>query len=148
MRRSMLRRLLWLVAGVGCYLVGMLVFLVVALDVFMAPPENSFENLSAEQLPFLAVAIVLLAVGSYINYRSGFGIGTRAFGQGPGPGPGGPNEQSRTESVLKQHGYRVPPEESNESPAAGTNRIRCSECGAENEREYSYCSNCSAELSG
>lgn len=145
MRRSMLKRLLWLAAGVGCYLAGMLLFLVVALDVFMAPPESSFENLSGEQAPFLAVAVVLIAVGSYINYRAGFGVGVRAFGSGPRPG--GPDGQSRTESVLQKHGYRVPPEESNDPPA-GPDRVRCNECGAENERQYSYCSNCSAELPG
>jgi len=145
MRQSLRKMLLWHGVGLLCYLAGMLLFLVVAVDVFLAPPENSLANLTTGDTVILLGSVVLLVTGRIISWKGGGGTGMMdgvqtIRGQGP------------DQSKLEELGYRMPHSTSDTADTdvadeddAGA--IRCSECGTANEPTFRYCSNCSNRLS-
>jgi len=146
MRRSFRKALLWQVVGLGLYLLGMLVFLVVALGAYMAPPENSFANFSGGHMAALLVSIALIVSGRVVSYKLG-GESTVA---------GGLSQRIRPEpkqNKLQELGYKMPPDPS-ESESDGLDfsyedgelKTVCGECGAENDPDFKFCGNCSSEL--
>lgn len=140
MRRSTWRLLLWQGLGLLCYVAGMLLFLVVAIGVFLAPPENSLSNLSVDHLPFILASLVLIVLGRVISWK--YGGGSMLGGFRP--------DQPET-SPLEDLGYRVPSESTDDSDTGfryedGEMTIVCPECGTENDPDYTYCRDCSAQL--
>jgi len=142
----MRKALVWQVVGGLCYLVGMVVFLSVAIGVFMAPPTNSLANLSTSHTPALLGSAVLLVVGRLISYRFGTESGlTDAIRERHG---------HPDKSKLEELGYVIPPEsedgggsgEPQFSFETGELTVACRECGAENDPDFRFCGNCSAEL--
>lgn len=143
MRRPMLKSLLWQVLGVLFYLGGMLLFLFVAVNVFLSPPENSLENLSSGHVAWILVSLVLLVTGRLISWRFG---AERSLSRGI---QGSIMGNDRDASRLRNLGYNVPAETSDEQEFTyddGDVYVVCSRCGTKNEQGYSYCSDCSAEL--
>ncbi|WP_436933982.1 DUF7577 domain-containing protein [Halovenus marina] len=144
MDRPLRNTLLWQVVGTLCYLAGMLLFLFVATSVFLAAPENSIENLTGGDVTLMLVGLFLVVLGSVINRRYGdeTGLGTWATGT--------VRDQRSDQSTLEELGYTIPAEPSNAETARSAeldeNTVRCPECGATNEQEFSYCKNCTARL--
>lgn len=150
---------LWQVVGLLFYLFGMLLFLVVAIDVFTSPPENSIENLSNEHLLPIGLSVLLFVIGRLISWRFGANLAVGAFGAGL-PGQAG-NQISQNEhpdqTVLEKYGYYHRPADSDEEKREldevaefvrdrDANAVYCEECGTANDREFDYCGNCAAEL--
>lgn len=132
MERSTWKALGWQVLGLGLSIVGLLVFLVVIVGVFLSPPRNSLANLSTDQLPFVLSSIVLIVAGNLISWRFG--------GARDAVGPhGGGRDPSSVEATLEDLGYEVPAD-------ADEDAVVCVECGTVNEVGYTFCANCSAEL--
>lgn len=147
MRSSTRKALLWQGVGMLCYLAGLLVFVMVAIGVFLSPPENSMANLSPSHTPVLTVCAGLIVVGRLISYKYGVEDGfTGAIREYRG---------RPKKTKLEELGYVIPPE--NEGGEAGLEQklsfeegevtVACNECGAENDPDYRFCGNCSAELS-
>jgi hypothetical protein len=144
MRQSLRKTLLWQAVGLLFYLAGMVLFLVVAVEAFLAPPASSFGNVATGELLVLLVSVVLLVTGRVIGWKLGgdTGVaGTVASVRGRGP----------EESKLEELGYRMPVEESENSGSGvvyedGEVYVRCPDCGEPNEREFDYCGNCSSQL--
>lgn len=144
MRDSLRKQLVWQGAALLCYFVGMVLFLVVVIGV-VTSPEQSLATLTTGDVSILVVSVLLLGVGGLLRWKSG-----EIVGSGMGPiqqslkrGP----EQSK----LEELGYQIPPEQPEESEptgdeAVGGTDIRCPECGARNDRSYTYCKNCSNPL--
>lgn len=144
MRPSFRKMLLWHGVGLLCYLAGMLLFLVVAVSVFLAPPENSLANLTTGHMAILLGSIVLLVVGRVMSWKGGGGAGMMGGIQTI-------REQRPDQSKLEELGYQMPASTSDTPDADGAGEddagtITCSECGATNEPTFRYCSNCSARL--
>lgn len=143
MRQSLRKTLLWQGIGLLFYLGGMLLFLLVAVSAFLAPPENSLANVTTGDVAMLLISMVLLATGRVISWKGGEETGTimgsasTIRGQGP--------EQSK----LEELGYQIPPDPSDEANVAyedGEIYVRCNECGAKNQQTFDYCNNCSGRL--
>lgn len=143
MQKSLWKAFLWQGVGLLFYFAGMLVFLVVAVNVFLSPPANSLENLSDGHVVSLLVSVVLIVVGRLIGWKFGGDLSLSQMYRGAPARPG--SDQSR----LEQLGYQVRPEASEERPDPpddGEPALVCRECGAHNEPGYRYCGNCSSEL--
>jgi hypothetical protein len=144
MDRPLRNTLLWQVVGTLCYLAGMLLFLFVATSVFLAAPENSVENLTSGDVTLMLVGLFLVILGSVINWRYGDETVMGAWATGT------VQDQSSDQSTLEELDYTIPAELSNTEKASSAeldeNTIRCTECGATNEQEFSYCKNCAARL--
>lgn len=145
MRQSLRTMMVWQGVGLLFYLAGMLLFLVVAVGVFLAPPENSLANLATGDMALILVSVLLLVFGRVISWKfggeAGAMMGSVSTIRGRGP----------DQSKLEELGYQIPPEESSEPESDvvyedGEVYTRCPECGARNEREFDYCSNCSSRL--
>ena len=139
----MLKSLLLQVLGLLFYLGGMLLFLFVAVSVFLSPPENSLENLSSGHMAWIVVSLLLLVTGRLISWRFGVDQSLSRGIQGSIMG------KERDVSRLRDLGYNVPADTSDEQAFAyddGDVYVVCSKCGTKNEQGYSYCSDCSAEL--
>lgn len=143
MRQSLRKMLLWQGIGLLFYLGGMLLFLLVAVSAFLAPPESSFANLTTGDMAMLVMSVVLLATGRVISRKGGWetdavmGSVSTIRGQGP------------NQSKLEELGYQMPPDASNDADVIyedGEISIRCTECGAKNEQTFDYCNNCSSRL--
>jgi hypothetical protein len=146
MRQSLRKTLLWQAVGLLFYLAGMVLFLLVAVGAFLAPPANSLASLTSGDMVLILVSVSLLVVGRVIGWKFGGGAGTMTGSVGAIRG-GGPDQ-----SKLEELGYHVPPEETGEPDSDvvyedGELYARCTECGAKNEQEFDYCSNCSSQLS-
>lgn len=150
--RPMWKNLLWQLLGVLCYLVGLLVFLVLIVDIYLSPPTNSIDNLSSGHAPIFAVSLLLIVIGRYVSYRFGSGVGFEAVASGGyhSQPHSQSDTQSRAQSVLQKYGYRDSSDpETDELPYEyedGEVYITCQECGTRNEQEFDYCENCAAEL--
>lgn len=155
MRSSLWKGFGWQLVGLLFYLTGMVVFLVIAVDVFLSPPEGSIENITSGHLTGIAVSVVLLVVGRTISWKYSSGIGGLAVGgYGFGGQPGVEDRPDQT--VLEEHGYYQSPPDADErsdnedalerfetATAEGT---VCEACGTENAEEFDYCRNCAREL--
>ena len=144
MRQSLRKTLLWQGIGLLFYLAGMGLFLVMAVSVFLAPPQNSLANLTTGDMLLGMVSVGLLVVGRVLSWKFGgetspMGAVTTIRGQGP------------NQSKLEELGYQIPPEDSGNPDSGvmyedGTVYVQCSECGAKNEQQFEYCNNCSSQL--
>lgn len=135
---------MWQGVSLLCYLVGLVLFMVVAGSVFLAPPEYSLENMQTIHLVAMLVGVVLIVVGKAVGWQ--FGLGGESMANSMA-NLRNPPEQSK----LEELGYRVPKEPPRDSGSKytyedGTVYTVCSECGARNENEFKFCNNCSAEL--
>lgn len=158
MRSSIWKRFGWQLVGFGFYLVGMVVFLVIAVDVFVSPPEGSIENVTSGHLAGIVVSVVLLVVGRAISWKYGGGIGgLTTGGYGFGGQPGRPGDRDHPDqTVLEQHGYyQSPPDPEDRPEEDGSERsfesvaaegTVCGACGTENAEGFDYCRNCAEEL--
>jgi hypothetical protein len=146
MRSWSRKALLWQGVGILCYLAGLLVFVSVVIGVFLAPPQNSLANLSSGHVPILIASVALIVAGRLISYKYGVQNGLSGAVR---------EYHGRPEkSKLEELGYVIPPE--NEGSEGGLERklsleegeltVACNECGAENDPDYRFCGNCSAEL--
>ncbi|WP_114576510.1 hypothetical protein [Saliphagus sp. LR7] len=158
MRSSIGKGLAWQLVGLLFYLIGMAVFLVIAVDVFVSPPEGSIENFTAGHLTGIVVSVVLLMVGRAISWKYGGEIGgltMGGYGFGGQPGRAGDRDHP-DQTVLEQHGYYQSPPDPEERPDEGgpgrglesvaAEGTVCESCGTENGRGFDYCRNCAAEL--
>jgi len=146
MRSWSRKALLWQAVGTLCYLAGLLVFVSVVIGVFLSPPENSLANFSSGHVPVLVVSTILIVAGRLISYKYGLQDGLSGAVR---------EYRGRPEmSKLEELGYVIPPE--NEGGEGGLEReltledgeltVACNECGTENDPDYRFCANCSAEL--
>lgn len=146
MRPSRKKALLWHGASVLLYLGGMALFLVVAVSVFLAPPSNSFANLSTGDTVLVLVSVVFLVGGRYVGWR--YGLGEQTLGDSVAA----LRDHEPEPSKLEQLGYRVShdtPGETEQDTAYEDGSVYrvCPDCGANNDSEYRFCRECSAELS-
>lgn len=140
MRPTTRKTLLWQGIGLLFYLAGMALFLIVAVGAYLAPPENSLENLALGDMLFVGLAIALIVAGRAITWK----FGADASGvEGLRPGEA---EQSPEQSRLQELGYHVPPESTEDDAPLREGDVVCPECGTENDGDFTYCANCSAEL--
>lgn len=133
----------WIAGALVCYLLAgiVLVFVLVSL----VDPEQGFSlaALTSLHAAFLALGTVLFAAGGYCARKAQGNI-----------------EFQRDETVLPEE-FNVlrPPDERGEGgeddleapttaaeAARETGTVVCSACGAENDRGFTYCENCAAEL--
>lgn len=143
MRQSLRKMLVWQGVGLLCYLAGMLLFLVVAVGVFLAPPEHSLANLTTGDMAVILVSIVLIVTGRLISWMGGGESGTMMEGVRT------IRRQDPDQSKLEELGYQMPSDASDGVDTDGMGEesvIKCSECGATNERTFRYCSTCSSRL--
>lgn len=137
------KRLLWQLLGLLFYAAGMVIFLVVMIGVYTAPPERSIENLSGVHVPYLLLSLLLVTFGGYVSRR--FGARTQSAGGLDRGGPRGDQSQS----TLERLGYVVPNDDEEALPydyEDGVVYVTCAECGTRNEQEYDFCSDCAARL--
>lgn len=146
MAADLWRRLLWQVVGIICYLGGLVLFLVVAVDVYTAPPEGSFENLSLHHLALIGASVVLMvASGGILFAHRNVPIGMI----GPHHGVGGTRDSPgsrRSEDPLDQFPTDPPDDPQPSQPDSGPG-VRCPTCGVTNEEGYRFCRSCSSDLS-
>lgn len=145
MRQSLRRTLLWQVVGLLFYLGGLLLFLVVAVSAFLAPPGRSLANLTTGDVALLLVSVVLLVTGRVMSWKGGEKTGTMVGAIST------IREQRPDQTKLEELGYQIPPDSSDDTDTSviyedGGLYRRCTECGAKNERSFDYCSNCSSRL--
>jgi hypothetical protein len=139
------RELLWQGVGWCCYLLGLAVFLGVAVTVYLAVPTNSFAGMDTVDLAGLLVGLALIVLGRYVTFTYGGTDGLLA-GQIEGARGGHP-DQTR----LEELGYHIPPEAKDDGPTGytyenGEVRLVCAECGEPNDSDFDFCRNCSARL--
>lgn len=143
MRQSLRKTLLWQGIGLLFYLGGLLLFLLVAVSAFLAPPENSLANVTTGDMAMILMSVVLLATGRVISWKGGgetgamMGSASTIRGQGP------------DQSKLEELGYQIPPDASGDADVTyedGEVYAKCNECGAKNEQTFDYCNNCSSRL--
>lgn len=144
MHRSTQKTLVWHGISLLCYLAGLVLFLVVAGSVFLAPPEYSLANLRTVHTMAMLAGVALIVVGKAIGWHYGLGAESMTNSMA---NLRNPPEQSK----LEELGYRVPKESPEDGGSKytyedGTVYTVCSECGARNENEFKFCNNCSAEL--
>lgn len=121
----------------------MLLFLVVAVSVFLAPPANSVENLTTADAAVLLVSMLFLVTEKVISWKGGGAAGTMMGTVGS------IRRQGPDQSKLEELGYRMPPDTADEADVTdvdGEDVVTCSECGIQNEQTFSYCENCSSRL--
>lgn len=145
MKRSTWKWLLLNGAGVVLYLVGVLIFIFTAISVYLGSPANSFENFSSAHFAVMMVSLGLLVAGRIVVWKFG---GRR---EGSIGSAWSPVSRAPEKTPLEELGYQVPPEETNHGGAGFTYEdgeiyIVCEECGANNDPEFTYCSECSAKL--
>lgn len=145
MRKSLWKAFAWQGVGLLFYLAGMLLFMVVAINVYLSPPANSLGNLSEGHVVTLLASVALIAIGRMIGWKFGYGGSMVHLYRHGLPG------QRPEQSQLQEMGYRIPPEPDDRGPSDvvyedGELFLVCRECGTQNESEFSYCSNCSSEL--
>lgn len=162
MRSSMPNGLGPQLLGLLCYFTGLIVFLLIAVDVYLAPPERSLENATAGHMLGIGLSIALLVVGRAIGWKYGGGVGgLTTGGYGFGGQPGQPGDRDHPDqTVLEQHGYYQSPPDSEErseerdergdlegrfESVAADGRV-CESCGTENAEGFDYCRNCAEEL--
>jgi hypothetical protein len=148
MRQSLRKTLLWQGVGLLFYLAGMVLFLAVAVNAFLAPPANSFGTVTTGDIAVLLVSVGLLVLGRAISWKLGGDVGGEAGAAGA---LGRIRGRNPNQSRLEELGYRMPPEESDDSSSDtvyedGEVYVRCPECGEPNERGFDYCGTCSGEL--
>mgnify|MGYP000586771331 CR=1 FL=1 len=148
MRQSLRKALLWQGVGLLFYLAGMVLFLVVAVNAFLAPPSNSFGSVTSGDIAVLLVSVALLLVGRAISWKLGGDVGGDAGAMGT---LGRLRDRNPNQSKLEELGYRMPPEDadgrnSDTVSEDGEVYVRCPECGGKNERGFDYCGNCSSKL--
>lgn len=149
MRPSRRTKLLGAVASSFLYLLGIVLVLVVAVDLYYAVRVDATAEFTAADAFFLLFGAALIVAARWVGTRYGIGVTAvpdsftgsirRARNQPPEP------------SKLEQLGYRVPPEPTDASERTtawedGTLYRVCDECGANNETDYEYCRECSAPL--
>ena len=144
MRQSLRKTLLWQGIGLLFYLAGMGLFLVMAVSVFLAPPQNSLANLTTSDMLLGMVSVGLLIMGRVLSWK--FGGETSTMGAVTTIRSQGPNQ-----SKLEELGYQIPPEDSGNPDSGvtsedGTVYVQCAECGVKNEQQFEYCNNCSSQL--
>lgn len=149
MGQSTRNRVLWQGVSVLLYLAGLVSFLVVAVGAFLAPPEQSFANLTTVDLAVIVASLGMLVAGRLVGWRYGFGAEGMTRGHVAESMPRFRNPPEPTK--LEELGYRVPPEpeeevESNYAYEDGEVYVVCRDCGEQNETGFDYCSRCSAEL--
>jgi hypothetical protein len=146
MRKSLRKQLIWQGAALLSYFVGMILFLVVVMRV-VTSPEQSLATLTTGDVTALVVSVFFLGVGGLLSWKSGGTVGS-----GMGPIQMEPT-QGPEQSKLEELGYQMPPDDPDESEpttrgAVGHDDVRCPECGATNDRSFTYCKQCSSELPG
>jgi len=130
------RATLWRLLGLLLYLVGLTLSLFIVVDIFVSGGLAADGEVPAQVVAVLALSIVLIVLGRAITWK--FGGRGAVSGQPP---------QNRDQSPLEQMGY-VTPEPPDDPPPEPPDEesVVCPECGTKNERGFTYCHNCSAEL--
>lgn len=144
MDRSRLGPLLGQVFGLLLHFLGLFLFIIVVVQLFFPGPDRSVETVTDTHVAWMAVGIVLLVGGRLVTWRFGTsGDPLTAIQDAVG------GEDSK-HSRLRDLGYRLPADQDDEEDdyayVDGSVYLVCRDCGTRNQREYSYCSNCSAEL--
>ncbi len=151
MQGSMWRTVLLQGVGLLFYLAGMLLFLVIAIDVYLSEPAHSLENFETVHGAYMLVSLVLIIAGGAVMQKFGgamTGMGGWLNGTGMMWG-GGQVRQEPRQSALEQLGYTLPPEDEEtaiEDMPVDDGMVRCPECGETEEAGYRYCAHCSARL--
>jgi hypothetical protein len=145
MRQSLRKTLLWQGVALLLYLAGMVLFLVVAVNVFLAPPANSVANLTTGDMGVIGMSLLLIVAGRVIGWKYGGEANT------VGTTIQGIRHQKPEQSTLEELGYQMPLEETDTGDAAmayddGEVCTQCPECGTQNDPQFQYCSNCSSQL--
>jgi len=145
MRQSLRKTLLWQGVALLLYLAGMVLFLVVAVSVFLSPPANSVANLTTGDMVVIGVSLLLIVAGRVIGWKYGGEVNT------VGTTIQGIRHQKPEQSTLEELGYQMPPEETDTADSTTTYEdgklyIQCPECGTQNDPQFQYCSNCSSQL--
>lgn len=140
MRQSLRATLLWQGLSLLCYLVGMVLFLVVAGGAFLAPPAGSLANLTTGEFVLVLLSVALLAGGGLLGWKAGgfspLVMGYPATGRDrPGRDPPG------SRSPLGEPTDGGPP-----APDGDDVAVRCPHCGARNDRSRRNCQACSSRL--
>lgn len=151
MRQSLRDTLVWGTLGALSYVVGGLLLFVAVV------PIASADGLDVGVLTPLAAVLLLASLGCFVLgafcVRRGSPRGSRSSSQLPDrfqKGVGS-NERSRSEDVRRrdlvdQAGQSPGEEGTLSSPDPST--VRCPNCGARNDPEYTFCSHCSGRLDG
>jgi hypothetical protein len=140
MTPSLRRTLVWQALGMACYLLGIVLFLLVAVEVFLGGPEPSLASVSGVDTALMAIGVALIIVGQLINWKRG---GAKAGSMGS-PMESFGNAPKKTR--LEELGYHLPPESSGYAYEDGDVYVVCENCGAKNDDEFRFCGGCSAEL--
>lgn len=145
MHQSTRRALLWQGVSLLLYAGGLGLFLTVAVGVYAAEPAGSVANLTTRDLLFLLVSVGFLVGGRLVGVRFGVDAPTMTDSVGS-------IRSDRPEPTkLEELGYRVPPDPENDPDREyayedGTLYRVCTECGANNDSDYQFCRECSAQL--
>lgn len=136
-----LRRVLWQLISLSCYILAMIIFVYVAFDLFFAAGEEPQAAFSMVHLGLLLISMMLFLISGWLFRR--FRLTDTPI-MGP-LGTGGVAQSSRQDPdrALQSLGYGPGKQE---EASTGANEVRCGACGAINEADYRYCGSCSARL--
>ncbi len=146
MRADLWRTFLWQAASAICYLVGMGLFIFVAIDVYASPPADSFENFGWIHgiLILISLGMMILSGGILFRYRQ-----IAPSGMGPIGGMGPSSGETSLPSEFNRVGSRPPSNERDDTDdldEGGERGISCPSCNVRNEKGYRFCRSCSSEL--
>ena len=153
MRQSLRDTLVWGTFGALSYVVGGLLLFVAVV------PVASGEGLDVGALTPLAAALLLASLGCFVLgafcVRKGSPRGRRPSSELPERFQKGvrSDERSRGEDVRRRDLVDQAGQHSDEDDTGPLSRpdpttVRCPNCGARNERGYTFCSHCSGRLDG
>lgn len=127
------RQLLWVAVGLLAYL-GAGVLLLVALVPAFSEEGLEISAVGAEQLGAMFASLLLFVIGGYAARRLRGGM-ARSGGQ-------------REMADVYQPGLsqQIQRDAAGDGPDEEPDTLTCSNCGAVNERFYTYCGECSEKL--
>ena len=154
MRQSLRDTLLWGTFGALSYVVGGLLLFVAVV------PVASSEGLDVGALTPLGVALVLASLGCFVLgafcVRKGSPRGSQSpsrlperFQKGVGSRERSGTDELRKRDLVDRDG--LPPQGTDDAGPLSVpdpSTVRCPNCGARNEPEYTFCSHCSGRLDG
>lgn len=136
-------QLVWAGVGLLCYLTAALVFLWVVFSAGVVESPSNLGSLTTGDGLWLFASLVLFAVGGYAMRRV-----QRARTARPDESALPPQYRSgpRPAESNATRGSRPSAEEAIDG-ASDPGTVRCPNCGAENDPEFTFCQECSEPLS-